>query len=130
MDKSLTLKEIKKHIKEKGGITINRFMSMPNLKRYIVSMRGYERIITFKELKERLKEYGLFTLEHKGSKIGLWIYNNKLFIDLSKDYKSLVVALVVGVLNNQHAIYDLKKDKDIYLPKHYFKKIKDKWKHL
>ena len=130
MNKNLSVKEIKKYIKEHGGITLNRFMGMPNLKRYIVSMRGYERIITFKELKERLKEYGLKSIEFNNANIGLWYHDLILYIDLSKDYRSLIIAFIVGILNNQHAIYDLKKDKDIYLPKHYFKKIKDKWKHL
>jgi hypothetical protein len=96
---------------------------------YMVSLGGYETIITMNETRphtstaqllndisekleilKRIKE-----TETDELVLGLWRDNNKVYIDISRNIKDKTEALAYGKHHNQKAIYDLANDKSIFI---------------
>lgn len=73
---------------------------------YQVSVRDMEIIPVHKLLKRRLVE--LLQVVPKGHNLGIWIYNGKAYIDISKTYKRRGYAMRIGVKNKQITIWDWK----------------------
>ena len=61
----------------------------------------------------------------RGAYLGLWTDGGIIYVDISLNVKSLKVALALAEKENQLAIWDLQKNKCIYLKK-YLKKGVDK----
>lgn len=112
--------EIKRIIKN-GGATLNNNLKSANLTSgYMVSMTGYETIIpldsfnSITEIENTLQEYQKIS-KKVGAYIGLWINDNKIYIDLSKNYKKLGNAMKTGKQNNQLGIFNLNTMNEILL---------------
>ena len=118
------IKDTKKLIDEivqNGGATLNNELENANLNGgYMVSMVGHETIISLEDLKDykqvekTLIEYKKLARKNKAF-IGAWINNNKLYLDLSKNYKRLGNAMKIGKKNNQLAIFDINNLEEIML---------------
>ena len=107
---------IKNELLKNGGLTLTKELEKATEKKgYYVSKIGYEKIIQVEELENYILQYK--ELLAKNEYIGLWIDNNKIYIDISKHYKDKKQALKIGIKNKQLAIYDIKNDKSIYLLK-------------
>jgi hypothetical protein len=55
-------------------------------------------------------------LSSENSFVGLWIDNDKAYIDVSIRYNDIETACYVGILNDQKAIYDNANAVAIHLP--------------
>lgn len=112
----MNIQSIKNDLFFNGGITLSKELEKATEKNgYYVSKIGYEKIIEVKELEKYINEYKNKLL--KNEYIGLWIDNDKLYIDISKHYKDKKQAIKIGIKNKQIAIYDISKNKSIYLYK-------------
>ena len=112
----MKLEEIINKIQLNGGITLNKDLKESEEKKgFYVSKIGFEKIINIKDLASYLSIYKKMIL--KNEYIGLWIDNNKLYIDISKHYKNKKESIKKGVQNKQLAIYDIENNKSIYLYK-------------
>lgn len=118
------IKDTKKLIDEivrNGGATLNTELENANLNGgYMVSMAGYETVISLDELKDYkqvekiLIEYKKLARKNKAF-VGAWVNENKLYLDLSKNYKRLGNAIKIGKKNNQLAIFDINNLEEIML---------------
>ena len=118
------IKDTKRLINEilkNGGATLNTELENANLKNgYMVSMAGYETVISLEDLKD-YKQVEKILIKYKklarkkGAFIGAWINENKLYLDLSKNYKRLGNAMKIGKKNNQLAIFDINNLEEIML---------------
>lgn len=112
----MKIENIKNELLKNGGITFNKDLtSASNKNGYYVSIIGYEKIIKIEELEKTIKEYQQKLL--KNEYIGLWIDNNKIYIDISKHYTDKKRAIESGIKNKQIAIYDILNNNNIYLLK-------------
>ena len=112
----MNFKELKNELIKNGGLTLTAdYMKASEKNGFYVSKIGYEKIIDFKSLENELLIYSKMLL--KNEYIGLWINNNKLYIDITKHYKNKKEALKIGIKNKQLAIYDIKQNKNIYILK-------------
>ena len=114
-------KLIEKIIKN-GGATLTSTLENADLKNgYMVSEVGAERVFGLDEVEEIEK-----TLIEYAEKIttnqfvGAWLDDDKLYIDISRHYKSKKQALRVGADNKQLAIYDIANEESIYITRSVF----------
>lgn len=100
-----------KKIIKNGGATLTSDLKVANINGgYMVSILGYERTFEYNDT-EGINNY-IINLQGKiGSKkgyfIGLWTYENKLFIDVSINIIDKSDALEFGKKNKQIAIYEV-----------------------
>lgn len=111
------LKDLKKHLLLSGGATL----SADNLDAvhfnggYMVSVKGYEYKTTLSKLSKRLLNFYKAEALRLGAYVGLWIDNNRLYIDISYLISDKTQALAVARHNNQLAVYDNRNATSIYL---------------
>lgn len=103
-----------------GGFTIDGNLKPIQEKNgYMVSLYGYEKTYPYngdyKTLKADLIKYQAMVKQYKNIYIGLWIDKDIIYLDISKHYTSKKRALQAGINNDQLAIYDIAKNKSIYL---------------
>lgn len=116
------MKKLIKEIIKNGGATLTSTLENADLKNgYMVSEVGAEKTFTLDEVEEiekTLIEYAekISTNQY----VGAWVDNNKLYIDISRHYKSQKQALKVGADNKQLAIYDVANAESIYITKSVF----------
>ena len=131
------LKNIINEIKISNGCNIN-YKNLDILKiksGFMVSLANYENIIEFNNLNDYITQKNIFDaiLEKKEQierlrqnnrknifVIGLWINNNKIFVDISININSKKDAIKQGIKQNQYAIYDIKNKNNIELTKDVF----------
>lgn len=100
-----------KEIIKNGGATLTHDLEVANIKNgFMVSILGYERKFDYNEM-EDINNY-IIELQNKiknkgGYYIGLWTYENKLFVDLSINIIDKYDALEFGRKNKQIAIYEV-----------------------
>lgn len=112
----MNIKELKNELLKNGGLTLTADYTKATEKSgFYVSKIGHEKIININDLESNLKEYSKKLL--KNEYIGLWIDNNKIYIDISKHYKNKKEAIKQGIKNKQIAIYDIKNNNSIELLK-------------
>lgn len=112
----MKIEEIKNELLKNGGLTLKGDLTgANNTSGYYVSLIGYEKIIQLEELEETIQEYQKKLL--KNEFIGLWIDDNKIYIDISKHYTDKKRAIESGIKNKQIAIYDILNNNSIYLLK-------------
>ena len=102
--------DIKEIIKQ-GGATLTSDLKVANIKEgFMVSILGYEKKFDCKDV-TNINNYILelqAKIENKeGYFIGLWTYENKLFVDLSINIIDKCDALEFGRKNKQIAIYEV-----------------------
>lgn len=100
-----------KEIIKQGGATLTSDLKVASIKNgFMVSILGYERKFDYNEM-EDINNY-IIELQNKiknkgGYYIGLWTYENKLFVDLSINIIDKYDALEFGRKNKQIAIYEV-----------------------
>ena len=100
-----------KEIIKNGSATLTHDLEVANIKNgFMVSILGYERTFEYNDT-EDINNYILKLQkkieDKKGYFIGLWTYENKLYIDLSINIIDKADALEFGRKNKQIAIYEV-----------------------
>ena len=129
----LELNNVINELKLNNGCNIDASLNVKKIHDgYMVSINGHEKIIdinnindinTQKEIYKAITEKKqaikrLKELNHKSAfYIGLWLNDNKLYVDISINILSKYKAIAQGVKNLQYAIYDVKNGCDIELKK-------------
>jgi phage antirepressor YoqD-like protein len=108
-----------KELLKKGGATLTKDLkALEKNEGYMVSLLGYEKTYNFNQLKELEQNIKEYQKQLKNNEyIGLWVDNNIIYLDISKHYIKKEKAKKAGIKNKQLAIYDLRKNKSIYLTK-------------
>lgn len=132
------MKDLKEIIKKgiiNGGFTKNAYMEdISEKKGYIVSIEGYEKIynidVDIAEIEKDVINYINISKNKKHLYVGLWVNDDKIYLDLSKHYKNKEKAVISGINNKQLAIYDIASNKSINLTKntyilYYYNKVKN-----
>ena len=100
-----------KEIIKQGGATLTSELKVANINEgYMVSILGYEKTFEFKDVagvNDYVKNLQGKIGSKKGYFIGLWTYDNKLFVDVSINILDKVDALEFGKKNKQIAIYEV-----------------------
>lgn len=109
-----------KNIISKGGATINaRTQKQVNFKNgYQVSFKDCY-ILELAELNNILQKINKLLTENKNKNVfvGLWVDNNKIYIDLSNRITRKNYALIFGALKNQISVFDWSTKNCIYIKK-------------
>lgn len=105
---------IEKIIKN-GGATLTRELEeAQDNKRYVVSVYGQEKVFRLNQLEELEKAVLDYAKAlKKGYYIGLWVNNNKVYLDVSTSFDRKGQAMDFGKNNKQIAIFDIKENKSI-----------------
>jgi len=114
-----------KNIIDNGGETLTAKLEKATFKTgFYVSLYGFEKAIdknnlndiikTIKEYQEKIKKY-----KNNNYFIGLWIYKDNCYIDITKHIESKKQAARFGRNNKQLSYYDIKNNKTIYLNNYY-----------
>lgn len=129
------LKDIIKQGIENGGFTKNEYMEDITEKTgYIVSIEGYEKIYPINsdisEIEKDVVNYINIIKHKKHLYVGLWVDDDKIYLDISKHYRNKEKAVINGINNKQLAIYDISNNKSIPLTKntyivYYYNKAKN-----
>ena len=116
------MKKLIDEILKNGGATLTSTLQNADLKNgYMVSEVGAERVFGLDEveaIEETLIEYSEKITSSQY--VGAWVDGNKLYIDISRHYKSQKQALRVGADNKQLAIFDIARGESIYITKSVF----------
>lgn len=118
------LKNIIKIIKDNGGCNLTKNLSIDNIKNgYMASYKDYEVIIDdinndgaiYNAIQQKIKQLDAIKQKEKGARvtIGAWYNDNKLYLDISKNFNNKRRALHFAKNNLQRAIYDIKNGCDI-----------------
>lgn len=113
-----------KEIIKQGGATLTSDLEVANINGgYMVSILGYEKKFDCKDA-ENINNYILelkAKIENKeGYYIGLWVFKNELYVDLSINIIDKVDALEFGRKNKQIAIYEVLTGENIPLKDYKF----------
>ena len=129
------LKEIIKQGIKHGGFTKNEYLQdITEKKGYIISIEGYEKIYQMtsdiSEIEKDIIDYINIIKNKKHLYIGLWVDDDKIYLDISKHYKSKEKAVLNGINNKQIAIYDVANKKSLPLTKktyivYHYNKVKN-----
>ena len=105
---------IEKIIKN-GGATLTRELEeAQDTRRYVVSVYGQEQVFKLNQLEELEKAVLSYAKSiKKGYYIGLWINDNKIYLDISTSFDRKNQAMEFGVNNKQIAIFDTKENKSL-----------------
>lgn len=105
-------------ILKNSGATLTKQGKQANFKSgYMVSIKDLEKIdITKTTQAEQIKAINENLQQVKnGQNLGLWIENNILYIDISKNIKNRKKAEKIGEKYNQLAIWNIAKNENIFL---------------
>jgi hypothetical protein len=102
-----------------GGATYNLVTRESPTDGYMVSELGYERVIKGTDdinesVSNYIREHG-FTLNNPINYLGSWVDDGYLYLDISRNYDTLEVAMRHARTNEQLAIYDITNNKTIEL---------------
>ena len=105
--KKLNIEQIIKN----GGATLTKELEeAQDTKRFVVSLYGKEQVFKLNQL----EELGQAVLSYakdlkKGYYIGLWVNDNKVYLDVSTSFDRKNQAMEFGKNNKQIAIFDINK---------------------
>ena len=116
------MKKLINEIIKNGGATLTSTLEDAELKNgYMVSEVGAEKTFRLDEVEEIEKTLIEYAEKISANEyVGAWVDDNKLYIDISRHYKSKKQALRVGADNKQLAIFDIANAKSIYITKSVF----------
>lgn len=108
------LREITIEILTNGGATYNIGTGEFNPKTgYMVSLKGHERVfklpLTVDEIEEHVKQFILdfsTCLANENNYFGAWLFENKLYLDVSKKVNTGIEAYKLCIKNDQLAYFD------------------------
>ena len=110
------MKNIKDMILKNGGATLDSNLKpIQAQKGYMVSMQGHELVTTIEGLNDTLLENYTRLAKKLNGYVGMWLDDDKVYLDISQHHTSKNKALEVGKANKQLAIYDLENDEEIRL---------------
>ena len=116
----MNFEELKKEILKNNGLTCNKELKNANLTNgFMVSIQGYE--YTTYDIDKAIKkgiEYQNIIKDKNNYYVGFWVDvedNNKIYVDISKNIKSLKDAKKTARKNLQKAVYNIKDNRTIYL---------------
>lgn len=114
----MELKQLKNIIKN-GGATLDKNLQNIDKKNgFMVSIYGCEKVYKLDELDKIMQDVKEYQETLKNNEyIGIWLDNGLLYLDKSKHYVKKDKAIKTGITNKQLAIYDIAKNKSIYLTK-------------
>lgn len=96
---------------------LNGGMTVEPKGRYMVGLKGYEKVIpldTFKE--DDLINYSKKEMaKDKDVSMGTWIHEKNVYLDSSIGFKDLKEAIHFAKINNQIAIFDLEELNEIII---------------
>ena len=118
-------KFLKNELTKKRRLTLNKNIEVLTKKDgYIASYQNSEKTFTLNELPQ-LKNEILKRSEkiNNDEFIGLWVYNNIIYLDTSIILNNKVECLEFAKDNKQLAIFDLEENKNLYLKNYHFTKI-------
>lgn len=101
-------------LKNQGGTFNTQDLNKLQVKSgYCVAMQGYELQVTLqdftiKTLQEYINTHKKVFLRYPEAKLGTWINENIVYIDISKIYTNKKTAIKIAKENKQLAIFDLK----------------------
>ena len=108
----MTLNQILKHVVNSGGITLTKDMKhFKDSFGYMVAVEGHEIRISLnsphftKEVGIALRD--LASKAWTGTFVGLWIYNDYLYLDVSEYFSNYEASILTASKRNQIAIFDL-----------------------
>ena len=103
------------HVKKNGGATLSKSLKHAEVKGYMVSLKGFEKILKISEVEKIQKdiEEKQKVITKNNQYIGLWLDNDDLYIDISENISDETTAINTGRLNEQIAIYDCNNKKVI-----------------
>jgi len=104
---------ILERILSNGGISIGHDGASPK-SGYMVSLQGSELIVPVSEASVEVIEKFRASVP-EGDFFGAWVYDDKIFLDVSVNVQDKKMAMRFGVANNQMSIYDVSKGKSIFL---------------
>lgn len=105
---------IEKIIKNGGATLTKELEEAQDTKRYIVSVYGQEKVFRLNQLEELEKTVLNYAKDlKKGYYIGLWVNDNKVYLDVSTSFDRKNQATEFGKNNKQIAIFDIKENKSI-----------------
>ena len=113
------LKEILTEVELNGGITYDYEREISVRKGYSVAgSKSFELIIPSslreKDLIEYIHEnYDMLTIG--GYYLGIWKYGKQYYLDVTKVIKDKELAIKCAILNEQITMYDLDKDREIFI---------------
>ena len=116
------MKKLIEKIIKNGGATLTSTLEDADLKNgYMVSEVGAERVFGLDEVEAIEKTLIKYSKKITANQfVGAWMDDDKLYIDISRHYKSKKQALRVGADNKQLAIYDIANEESIYITKSVF----------
>ena len=110
------LNAIKTTLFYRGGLTLNCDLSGATFNGgYVVSLNGFEYVTKVSKLNKRLLNLYSNIAQRLGGFVGLWIDNNKLYLDISIHIKDKQQALYKGLKEKQKAIYSVSDNETIYI---------------
>lgn len=116
------MKKLIDEIIKNGGATLTSTLENAELKNgFMVSEVGAEKTFELTDIEgieKTLIEYAEKISANQF--VGAWVDDNKLYIDISRHYKSKKQALRVGADNKQLAIFDIANAESIYITKSVF----------
>ena len=140
----MNVKELKEILKKQGGLTLtSRLEESEEKEGFYCSILGYEKILTYNVNEDIKKESFLTTLKNnlkaykeqlqKNQYIGLWINEDKLYIDITKHYKDKKEDCDIKLLKDSYILYKYNRFKnDIQYIKEYYSinDVKDLFKDI
>ena len=112
--KRITMKKLKKMVKENGGFSINTVGETKLNSGYMVSVKDLLKIklkdLTGKQLKECWDQ-----ASQQACYLGGWLDGEYLYLDASDRFEHIEDARMIGRSRDQIAIYDIANQKSIYL---------------
>lgn len=108
--------DIIESVKQNGGATLTADLQPASLdKGYMVSTPDDEHIISLDKVTAFSFDKLIKKAQQLNGFIGLWLNDNKLYIDISQNIEDKEQAIKTGLENKQLAIYDIKKGTAIEL---------------
>ena len=94
----------------KNGVSLDKnLIPMTKKSGYMVSKLGYEK--ARRPIDIEIIKADIMTYKHllkSNEYIGIWLFEGKVYIDISKHYTSKQKAVITGIKNKQYSIYDIK----------------------
>lgn len=105
---------IEKIIKNGGATLTKELEETQDTKRFVVSLYGKEQVFKLNQLEELEQAVLSYARSlKKGYYIGLWVNDNKVYLDVSTSFNRKNQAMKFGKDNKQIAIFDTKENNSL-----------------
>jgi hypothetical protein len=110
----MNIDQIKDAVLKNGGVTLDQRRNPARGLKYVSSKRGYERVYSLdyfkgtasnEHIENMLIAYNILA-KLEGAFVGLWMDEDRIYLDLSFNFSDREECLKFGKENGQKAIYD------------------------